>query len=80
MIVLRLNQPIHKPGSRQVRSLFARNWFLSLRSGSKEFCLMAKTARIFTKLTCRVKQDCDLRFHQAADSLEPPPETPFKNT
>ena len=80
MFRLRLNHPIHKPGSRQVRSLYPRDLFYGLQDGMNAFCLIADAGCIFTILVCRLEHYCNSRFHHAADSLEPPPQSAFKIT
>ncbi len=80
MFRLVLNHPIHKPGSRQVRSLYPRDLSYRLQDGMNEFCLIANSGCIFTILACRLKYHCASRFHHAADSLESSPKSPFKNT
>ena len=80
MTVLGLNQPIHKLGSRQVRSLYPCVLFYWLQDGMNEFCLIADTSCIVTIFACRVKHHRDSRFHQAADLPAASPESPFKST
>lgn len=80
MTVLGSNHSIHKPGSRQVRSLFACDLFYRLESGMNVSCWIINTACIVTILAYRVKRPCDSRSHQPADSLESSPESCLKNT
>jgi hypothetical protein len=53
---------------------------LSAEDGRNVFCWIINTACILPNPAGCVKQPCDSRCHQTADSLESSPESPFKNT
>ena len=80
MVVLALNQTIHKPVSRQVRSLSALGSSSWLRKDMDGFYLMEEPNYIFTNPACGVTHRDDALLHCAGNPPEAPPGSPQKNT
>ena len=80
MICFGLSQTIHKPVSRQVRSLSALGSSSWLRKDMDGFHLMGETGCIFTNPACGVPHRDDALLHCAGNPPGAPPESPLKNT